>query len=285
MFKRISSALLVTCLAVAVTPIMPAQAATQRIVSLSPSATEILFAIGAGPKVVAVDNYSNFPANAPMTDLSAFTPNLEAILTYKPDLVVLSSDSTKSDVIAESLKKLKIQVYLEKAPTNLKGVYAEIRDLGRLTKNSKAAAKITIAITTNITKVLITAKKYQGFRIYHELDNTYYSATSKTFIGQAYKSFGVENIADAAAGADSSGYPQLSAEYIVKSNPQIIFLADAQYGVKKVDLEKRAGWQGVDAVVNGNVIELPADIPSRWGPRIVDFYKIVLKSLMGATKK
>lgn len=285
MFRKIRAALLVASLVVTISPALPAHATVQRIVSLSPSATEILFAIGAGPQVIAVDDYSDFPSNAPLTDLSAYSPNLEAILTFRPDLVVLSADSAKSDVIAESLRKLKIQVYLEKAPTNLNGLFSEIKDLGRITSNLKSAEKVSAAISANIKKILTSATKYKGLRIYHELDDTYYSATTKTFIGQVYKAFGVINIADAAAGADSSGYPQLSAEYIVKANPQVIFLSDAQYGVKKVDVRKRAGWQVVTAVVNGDVIELPADISSRWGPRIVDFYKIVLKSLSGAAKK
>ena len=86
-------------------------------------------------------------------------------------------------------------------------------------------------------------------------------------------------MADAASGADSSGYPQLSAEYLIRSNPQIIFLADAQYGESISTVKARPGWQSIVAVKNGRIIELPADIPSRWGPRIVDFYELVAKSI------
>jgi iron complex transport system substrate-binding protein len=126
---------------------------------------------------------------------------------------------------------------------------------------------------------LAKAKKSSKIRIFHELDDTYYSATSNTFIGKVYKSFGAVNIADAAAGADNSGYPQLSAEYLLKSDPQVIFLADAQYGVTADSVSKRAGWSQISAVKNQKIVELPADIPSRWGPRLVDFYKLIGNSL------
>ena len=116
-------------------------------------------------------------------------------------------------------------------------------------------------------------------RIFHELDETYYSATSNTFIGKVYKDFGAINIADAALGADSSGYPQLSAEYLLKSDPQVVFLADAQYGTTIDSVSKRAGWSQMSAVINQKIVALPADIPSRWGPRLVDFYKLIGRTL------
>jgi iron complex transport system substrate-binding protein len=116
-------------------------------------------------------------------------------------------------------------------------------------------------------------------KFFHELDNTLYSATSSTFIGSVYKDFGLSNIADGAEGADQSGYPQISAEYLVSENPALIFLADAQYGETIDVVKNRAGWSEIDAVKNNKVIELPADIPSRWGPRIIDFYQIVADAL------
>jgi hypothetical protein len=132
----------------------------------------------------------------------------------------------------------------------------------------------------DIKAILATAKKSKGVRIYHELDDTYYSVTSDTFIGRVYKDFGVINVADAAAGADSYGYPQLSAEYLLKSDPQAIFLSDAQYGVTTESVSKRAGWSEISAVKNGNVFALAADVPSRWGPRLVDFYRAIAKALV-----
>ena len=250
-----------------------------KIISLSPSATEIFYAIGAGSQILAVDNLSNYPANTPVSEISAFEPSVEAILAKKPDLVLLSIDSTKAPQIRNALVKLGIPVLMEKAPATLKDVYAENTLLGRVTDRQAGAAKLNASMAKSIKAVLAKAKKSSKIRIFHELDDTYFSATSNTFIGKVYKSFGVVNIADAAAGADNSGYPQLSAEYLLKSDPQVIFLADAQYGVTADSVSKRAGWSQISAVKNKKIVELPADIPSRWGPRLVDFYKLIGDSL------
>jgi iron complex transport system substrate-binding protein len=250
-----------------------------KIISLSPSATEILYAVGAGSQILAVDNLSNYPANAPVSEISAFEPSVEAILAKKPDLVLLSIDSTKAPQIRNALVKLGIPVLMEKAPATLKDVYAENTLLAKVTDRQAGAVKLNASMAKSIKEILAKAKKSSKIRIFHELDDTYYSVTSNTFIGKVYKDFGAVNIADAAAGADNSGYPQLSAEYLLKSDPQVIFLADAQYGVTADSVSKRAGWSQISAVKNKKIVELPADIPSRWGPRLVDFYKLIGASL------
>ncbi|NCZ58133.1 MAG: ABC transporter substrate-binding protein, partial [Actinobacteria bacterium] len=230
---------------------------------------------GAKSQILAVDNLSNYPAGTPMSEISAFEPNVEAILAKKPDLVLLSIDSTKAPQIRNALVKLGIPVLMEKAPATLNDVYAENTLLGRVTDRADGAAKLNVSMAKSIKDVLTKAKKSSRIRIFHELDDTYYSVTSNTFIGRVYKDFGAINIADAASGADSSGYPQLSAEYLLKSDPQVIFLADAQYGTTAESVSKRAGWSQISAVKNQKIVELPADIPSRWGPRLVDFYKLI----------
>jgi iron complex transport system substrate-binding protein len=250
-----------------------------KIISLSPSATEIFYAIGAKSQILAVDNLSNYPAGTPISEISAFEPSVEAILAKKPDLVLLSIDSTKAPQIRNALTKLGIPVLMEKAPVTLQDVYAENTLLGRVTDHAAGAAKLNASMAKSIKDIVSKAKKSSKVRIFHELDDTYFSVTSNTFIGKVYKSFGVVNIADAAAGADNSGYPQLSAEYLLKSDPQVIFLADAQYGVTADSVSKRAGWSQISAVKNKKIVELPADIPSRWGPRLVDFYKLIGASL------
>jgi iron complex transport system substrate-binding protein len=250
-----------------------------KIVSLSPSATEIFYAVGAGSQILAVDSLSNFPANAPVSQISAFEPNVEAILAKKPDLVLLSVDSIKAPQIRDALMKFDIPVLMEKAPATLKDVYAENTLLARVTDRQAGAVKLNASMARSIKNIVAKAKKSVKIRIYHELDDTYYSVTSNTFIGKVYKDFGAINIADAASGADSSGYPQLSAEYLVKSDPQVIFLADAQYGVTADSVSKRAGWSQISAVKNSKIVELPADIPSRWGPRLVNFYRLIGNSL------
>jgi iron complex transport system substrate-binding protein len=251
----------------------------KRIISLSPSATEIFFSIGADKQILLVDSLSNYPKRAPISDISAFEPNVEAIVGKKPDLVLLSVDSMKSTEIRNALIKLNVPVLMEKAPTQLSDVYAEIKVLGKVTNKQTKANALAKKMAANIKLILAKAKKSSGVRIFHELDDTYYSVTSDTFIGRVYKDFGVINVADAAAGADSYGYPQLSAEYLLKSDPQAIFLADAQYGVTPESVAKRAGWSQISAVKNNKVFALTADVPSRWGPRLVDFYRDIAKAL------
>jgi iron complex transport system substrate-binding protein len=306
MFKRFTrpTALLVTALLLApLAPVNAASTATKypliissggysttiakkptRIISLSPSATESLFEIGAGKQVLAVDSLSNFPKSAPITELSAFEPNVEAIIALKPDLVVLSVDAMKSMVVKEALEKLKIPVLMEKAPGNLAQAYKEIEILGAVTDRTSEAKRVTFKMAALIKSILNRAKVSGKVTFFHELDNTLYSVTSDTFIGKVYKDFGLINIADKAAGADSYGYPQLSAEYLVKSDPAIIFLADAEYGESAATVKARAGWSGITAVTKKNVFALPNDIPSRWGPRLVDFYRYVAACLTKVKK-
>ena len=250
-----------------------------RIISLSPSATEILFALNADDQVLAVDDNSNFPARVPKSDLSSFTPNVEAIAALDPDLVVLQINATNAKTVRDALTKIEIPVFVEPAAKNVNDTYKEIRLIGKIIDKEKAAKKLIAEMKSRIKKALVTNKSKAKLKFFHELDNTLYTATSKTFIGSVYKDFGLINVADAASGADSSGYPQLSAEYLIKSNPDLIFLADAQYGESIDSLKARPGWSAISAVKNNRVIALPADIPSRWGPRIVDFYELVGKSI------
>ena len=250
-----------------------------RIISLSPSATEILFALNADSQVLAVDDNSNYPVRVPKSDLSSFTPNVEAIAALDPALVVLQINATNAKTVRDALTKIEIPVFVEPAAKNVNDTYKEIRLIGKIIDKEKAAKKLIAEMKSRIKKALVTNKSKAKLKFFHELDNTLYTATSKTFIGSVYKDFGLINVADAASGADSSGYPQLSAEYLIKSNPDLIFLADAQYGESIDSLKARPGWSAISAVKNNRVIALPADIPSRWGPRIVDFYELVGKSI------
>jgi len=246
-----------------------------RIISLSPSATEILFAIGAGSQVVAVDDNSDYPKTAPFTKLSSFTPNIEAIAAYRPDLVVLQSSATNAATIQKDLQKLKINVYLEVTPTNITDAYSEFLDLGKVTGHPSRAKALVLTMKAQITEIVTKYRKKIPTPIFHELDNTLYSADSTTFIGQIYSDFNFTNIADAANGG---GYPQLSAESVIKANPKIIFLDDGPYGESTTTVASRPGWAAISAVKSKHVIVLPLDIPDRWGPRIVDFYRFIGQS-------
>jgi iron complex transport system substrate-binding protein len=254
-----------------------------RIVSLSPTATEDLFAIGAGKQVVAVDSQSNYPANAPITKLSAYTPNAEAVAKYKPDLVVASYDANG---LVAALGKLKIPVLLEPTAPSLAGAYAQILELGTATGQTTGAAKTVARIKQQIAAVVASVpKSAKGLTVYEELSPDYYSATSKSFAGQTLKLLGLKNIADA-ADKSGSGYPKLSAEYIVAADPKLIVLADtkccAQTAAK---VKARPGWSTISAVQNGGVVGVDDDVASRWGPRIVDFMRAVATQIRAVAGK
>jgi iron complex transport system substrate-binding protein len=252
-----------------------AAAVPKRIVSLSPTATESLFAIGAGKQVVAVDDPSDYPKQAPRTKLSGYTPNVEAIAGYRPDLVVMAFDSGDT---AAGLRKLGIRVLLQPAAADLAAAYAQIRQLGSITGRAKDAAALVRDLRARIARVLASAPK-RPLSVYHELTPDLYSATSKTFIGRIYTMFGLRNIADA-ADSSGSGYPQLSAEYIVASNPQLIVLADSRCcGQTPATVAARSGWGGIAAVRNRAIVRVDDSLASRWGPRIVDFVRAVGSAL------
>lgn len=253
-----------------------------RIISLSPTSTEMLYAIGAGDQVVAVDSYSYFPAEAPVTDLSGWEPNVEAILSFDPDLVLLSYDP--GDVVA-GLATAQVEAIVLPAAVVIADTYAQIQELGDLTGRSSAAEQIVSEMKSEMADLAAQATKIaSGLTYYHELDDTYFSATSSTFIGEIYALAGLVNVADAADRDGSSyGYPQLSAEYLVDSGPDLIFLADVQCCAQTADIvAARPGWQSIPAVTHGRIIELPPDIPSRWGPRIVDLLRLVVAAVADA---
>ena len=246
-----------------------------RIVSLSPTITEDLFAIGAGKQVIAVDEDSNYPRRAPRTKLSGFTPNVEAIAKYHPDLVFISYDPGN---FASQLRKLGIKVVDEPAVNDIGHAYKEILGLGRLTGHVKGAKAVVNSMRTHLAAIVQTVpKSRRHLRVYHELDPTYYSATSKTFIGSIYKLFGFKDIADA-ADTTGGGYPQLSAEYIIAQNPQIIVLADTKCCQQtEATVAARPGWSTITAVRRGRVVGIDDDVASRWGPRIVQFARAVAR--------
>jgi len=246
-----------------------------RIISLSPSATEILFGIGAGPQVIAVDDNSDYPSNAPFSKLSSFTPNVEAIAAYRPDLVVLQSSATNAATIQSDLQKLKINVFLEVTPSNINDAYAEFLALGKVTGHPSRAKALVTTMKSRIAEILAKARKKSAVTIFHELDNTLYSADSTTFIGQIYSDFNFSNIAD---GTNAGGYPQLTSESVIKANPKVIFLDDGPYGESAATVAARPGWSTISAVKNKHVVVLPLDIADRWGPRLVDFYQFVAQA-------
>jgi len=250
----------------------PADVAPERIISLSPTATEMLFAIGAGDHVVAVDDQSDYPESVPTTDLSGYEPNVEAIAGYEPDLVVASDNAIEAE-----LGTLGIDLLTLPAATTLDETYAQIEQLGDVTGNAQRAAALVEQMQADIEQILAAVPAAeQPPTYYHELDDTYYSVSRNSFIGQLYELAGLRSIGDE-ADTDGSGYPQLSAEYIIESDPDLVFLADTECCQQSADtVTARPGWDQLTAVREGRVVELSDDVASRWGPRVVDLLRVIV---------
>jgi iron complex transport system substrate-binding protein len=248
----------------------------QRIVSLSPTSTEDLFAVGAGGQVVAVDKFSDYPPKAPDTHLSSSHPNPEAIAKYRPYLVVIANDTAK---IKEQLAKLHIAVLVEPAATTLRDAYQQIRELGARTGHRQRAAHVVVSMRKRITALTKSVPhRKKPLTYYYELTPDLYTVTSKTFIGRLLARVGLKNVADA-AGKDNA-YPQISAEYLVKADPDLVFLADTKCCKQNAKtFAGRPGFDTLSAVRDGNVVGLDDDIASRWGPRIVDLLQRVVKAI------
>lgn len=257
----------------------PAEAdAPKRIVSLSATATEMLFAIGAGDQVVAVDDYSNYPAEAPITDLSALEPNIEAITTYDPDLVVIANPGEAVD----GLEQIGIEVLVAPAASTLDDTYEQLTELGKVTGHEAEAADVVESIKDDLAALVKEVpERATPLTYFHELDDTLYSVTSATFIGELYGLAGLENIADAAdPNGENGGYPQVSAELLVQADPDLIFLADTKCCDQDAQsFGARPGFATLKAVATGHVVPLDDDIASRWGPRVVDFLRKIIDAL------
>jgi len=249
----------------------------QRIVSLSPTATESLFAIGAGRQVIAVDDQSDHPRAAPRTSLSGFTPNVEAIADYRPDLVVIAYDPKG---LSGALRRLGITVLHHDGAKTLPGAYQQIRQLGLVTGNEARATRVVARMRSRIDRI-VRAHRATASRlsVYHELTPDLYSAASRTFVGRVYAALGLRNIADA-ADTTGTGYPQLSAEYVVAASPDLIVLADTVCcGQRPSTVSQRPGWDRISAVRTGSIVRMDDSIASRWGPRLVNFFRAMSSAL------
>jgi iron complex transport system substrate-binding protein len=257
------------------------------IVSLSPTATEMLYAIGAGKQVKAVDSDSDYPPTAPITKLSGFEPNAEAIAAYKPDLVIISNNI---DGITAKLTALSIPVLDLPAAADLSDVYSEFTELAAATGHVAQAKSEDSKLAAAVASIVASEpKRAKPLTYFYELSaNPYYSVTDSTFVGSVLSLLGMKSIADAATGAAAAGgYPELSPEFILKANPDYILLADtgsANGGQDAATVGSRPGWSVLTAVKDKHVIVLNADIASRWGPRIIDLLKTVAAGIKSGSQ-
>jgi iron complex transport system substrate-binding protein len=250
-------------------------AVPSRIISLSPTATEMLYAIGAGDQVLAVDDFSNYPPETAdkMTGLNGFEPNVEAIAGLEPDLI--ATDGTNPDLLSQ-FDTLGIAHWEGPAAVTFADIYTQLEQLGAITGHVAEANEVVTQMQTDIDAVIDDLPHLpEPLTYYHELDpNGFWSVTSDTFIGLVYAEAGLVNIADEVG--QGNPYPQLNAEFIVTADPDLIFLACTKYcGETPETVAARPGWDAMSAVQNGNVIPMDDDVASRWGPRIADYIEQV----------
>jgi len=255
----------------------------QHIVSLAPSNTEILFAIGAGKQVVGRDQLSDFPEEAKnVTDIgSTFEAlNTEKIVSLKPDLVLAAEINTSEQV--KQLENLGLTVYYLKNPSTLEGMYKNLEIVAQLTAHDQEAATLIESLKKRVAAVDEKIAPLNARpNVFYELDGTDpakpYTAGKGTFITQLIERAGGHNIA-----ADLDGYPQMSLEQVVAADPAFIILGDARYGVTPESIAQRPGWKNLTAVKNGKVLPFNDDLVSRPGPRLVDALEELAKLLRPA---
>ena len=226
-----------------------------------------------GDQVVAADSFSNYPPEAPTTDLSGLDPNIEAITSYDPDLVIIAGDA--NDLVA-GLTELEIPVFMNAAPVDIESGYEDMAEIGLITGHVDETADAIATMRSEMAAALDAAPE-APMRIYHELDDNFFSASSNGFIGSVYAELGAENIADEADG-DGTGFPQLTEEYILEADPELIVITD-QVSYTPDDVAARPGWDEISAVQSGNIVVVEADIASRWGPRIPQFVSAVAQAM------
>ena len=250
----------------------------QKIISLAPSNTEILFAIGASKQLIGRDDFSDFPAEAKsiasVGGVQAY--NFESIAKLQPDLVIAAGINSQEQV--KSLENLKIPVYYLANPTNMDGLYANLNTVGLLSGHVKEAADLVTslqkrvqAVETRVSKASTTPK------VFYELDGTDpskpWTAGPGTFVDLLIKKAGGVNVGNAL----TSDWAQISQEALIVANPDIIILGDASYGLTIDQVKTRPGWDGIQAVKTGKVLLFDDNLVSRPGPRMVDGLESLVK--------
>ena len=253
----------------------------QRVVSLAPSNTEILYAIGAGSQVVGRDEFSDYPGEAKAIDSvggSMGEFNQEAIVALKPDLV-LAAELNPPELV-KALEGLGLTVYYLKNPKTLEEMYGNLEIVAKLTGHGTEAQALIDSLKVRVSAVdekiaTVTEKPVT----YYELDATDvtkpWTAGPGTFVDQIIQRAGGQNV-----GAVLQGdWAQISTEQMVVSNPQVIVLGDAVYGVTFESVKARVGWDVMDAVKNDRIYTFDDNLTSRPGPRLVDALEQMAKLL------
>ncbi len=248
-----------------------------RILSLSPSATQMLYAIGAGKQVVGVDKYSTYPPDAPRTKFTGGETNAEGYLPLHPDLVLMAFPS---GTVVKQLTLLHIPVLVLPPASGLAQADQQVHELGRATGHVAQAGQVVASFMADVHKEAASAGGAgRGKTYYIELSPDYYTATSRTFIGAELSLFGMKDIADPAG--RGTGYPQISAEYVLHANPYYVFLADTVCcSATPASFGHRPGFSALSAVRDHRVVGVNDSVASQWGPHTVESFVGLIARLL-----
>lgn len=244
----------------------------ERIITLSPSLTEIVCAVGACGSLVAVDNQSDFPeavTELPQVVNMDMSLNLERIVSLSPDLVLLSELYSPEQVHA--LEKLGITVWYEKNPLDFEGLFQSIYGIGQLAGHAPEASALCRTLQNRVHSVEIKLKNIDTHpSVFYEIDATDsakpWTTGPGTFMDVLIRKAGGTN----AAAELTSPWAQISQEQLILTNPEIIILGDTAYGVSVESIAERPGWDVIRAVENQRVYPFDDDLSSRPGPRLID---------------
>lgn len=248
----------------------------KRIISTAPSVTEILFALGLEEKIVGVTTLCNYPEEAKTKEkIGTFqSPNIEKILSLKPDLIVATGGVQRQ--VVEKLEQLGVPVFVS-YPGTLEDVIKSIYTIGRICGAEKSAKELAFNLKLRIAKVTTKVSKAKTkpkvfFELWHE---PLMSAGPGSFIDDLIKKAGGINI----AGSAKSAYPIFSLEQLVKEDPDVIIGAESSMGGNPLEISKRPGWDALKAVKNQRIYTINDDIVFRSGPRLVLALEIIAKYL------
>ena len=253
----------------------------KKIVSLAPSNTEILFAVGAGSNVIGRDEFSDFPAEVKSLQSvggSMGQYNMEEIAKLQPDLVLAASLNTPEQI--KAIEDLNLKVFVVTNPTTFDGLYANIETVGQLTGHSNEASQLAASLKQRVEAVADAAAKTKTTtKVFYELDATDpakpWTAGPGSFIDTMIKMAGGANV----AASLKSDYAQISQEELIAADPEVILLGDGAYGVTPAQVASRPGWAGMAAVKNNRVLSFDDNLASRPSPRLVDGLELVFKAL------
>ena len=249
-----------------------------KVVSLSTTHTEIIQSLNAQETLVAIDSFSE--VDFPVQVIDAYTVTAEELAPLNPDVVILAFDFNG---IVEGLENQELNYVLLPPAKNIEEVYLQIETIGSLVNKESEAFSTIRDMKIEINRILDNAN-FGNTSVYHEIGYSYgiYSVNSNSLIGQIYNSLGVVNIANNTEDPFGSGYPSLTEEQIIESNPEYIVIGHSDYLNK--DLSTRMGWEDINAIENSNVYFLDENLANNWGTTTVDLVKQIALTFEESTQ-